>query len=159
MLDQRVIICLNLFNYGTGRHFYSVESLQGEILASILHLLPSLSRVAEGALCLLYRLHANFGSNKLVFFYTRTFKSSTLIVFCKDMNHYLLDRYRYFKCSVADPEWFISDPALNFPSSGSRQKLRTRIQPILTEIIKKTLNSIKKKNLTSICESLFYTTE
>ena len=93
MLDQRVIICLNLFNYGTGRHFYSVESLQGEILASILHLLPSLSRVAEGALCLLYRLHANFGSNKLVFFYQNL--QIFNFVFCKDMNHYLLDRYRY----------------------------------------------------------------
>ena len=32
--------------------------------------------------------------------------------------------------SVADPEWFISDPdpALNFPISGSRRKFRIRIQ-------------------------------
>ena len=62
-----------------------------------------------------------------LFFFYQNLQILTLIVFCKDMNHYLLDRYRYFKCSVADPEWFISDPALNFPSSGSGSRQRFRI--------------------------------
>ena len=35
------------------------------------------------------------------------------------------------------PEWFIPDPALNFPSSGSRQKFRfrIRIQSVLIKYI------------------------
>ena len=64
-----------------------------------------------------------------------------------------------------------TDPALNFPSSGSgsRPKVRIHADPdpeptyikkvlVSLEIIKNTLNSIKKKNLKSIYHSLFHTT-
>ena len=45
--------------------------------------------------------------------------------------------YQWVKKSVVDPEWFIpdSDPALNFPSSGSRQKFRIHADPDPTHII------------------------
>ena len=40
------------------------------------------------------------------------------------------------KNSVVDPEWFIPDPdlALNFPSSGSKQKFRIHSDPDPTYI-------------------------
>ena len=39
--------------------------------------------------------------------------------------------------SVMDPEWFIPDPALNFPSSGSgfRQKFRVHADPDPNHVI------------------------
>ena len=57
----------------------------------------------------------------------------------------------------------IPDPALNFPSSGSGsvQKFRIHADPDPTYIkvylknYKNTLNSIKKKNLPTICHSLY----
>ena len=68
--------------------------------------------------------------------------------------------------SVADPEWFIldPDPALNFTSSGSRQKFRIHADQAPTynnlvyfEIIQKhPLNSIKKKNLNYLPFSIQY---
>ena len=65
-------------------------------------------------------------------------------------------------CSVVDP-----DPALNFPRSGSRsrQKFRVHADPDPTHVIqvylenvnKTTLNSIIKKNLSTIFHFLFHT--
>ena len=83
---------------------------------------------------------------------------------------FYLTPFAFILSSVADPEWFIPepDPALNFLCSGFRQKFRihadpdpdpTYINKVYLGIIKThTLNSIKKKNLTCICHSLFHTT-
>ena len=55
--------------------------------------------------------------------------------------------------SVADPEWFIPDPASNFSSSGSGSN------PFYLRMFRnhiKTLNTIKIK-ISTICHFLFYT--
>ena len=44
--------------------------------------------------------------------------------------------YVRVKTSVADPEEFIPDPALNFPSSGSTQKFRLHADPYPPHIVK-----------------------
>ena len=95
----------------------------------------------------------------------RLFFSMRIRLQLKKLRCDFLNLLKCWKTSVADPEWFIldPDPALNFPSSGSRQKFLIRIQPILIkyriEIIQKhTLNSSKRRKLTTICHSRFHTT-
>ena len=64
--------------------------------------------------------------------------------------------------SVADPEWFIPFPALNFQSSGSGSRFGFGSNPYYIRIIGEknlnTLNSIRKKNLPIICHFLFQST-
>ena len=71
--------------------------------------------------------------------------------------------YKY--ASVADPEWFIPDPdpAFAFQSSGSGFGSRSIPKYLyITGNFQKTnltfVNSIKKKNLPTICDFLFHST-
>ena len=54
------------------------------------------------------------------------------------------DQRCLLKTSVAYLEWFIPDPALNFLSSGSRQKFPIHADPDPTHIIEVYLEIIKK---------------
>ena len=56
-----------------------------------------------------------------------------------------------FQSSVADPECFIPDPALNFPSSGSNPYYFR-----IFENYKKNLKFTKKKNLPTTVSAIFY---